>query len=81
MHNRLDAGVSWRQGMELFLALRRLGKRVWWLQYKDGYHSLFGEDALDYTIRLEQFFHYYLKGQPPPKWMTPDPTPHSAGIR
>ena len=81
MHNRLDAGVNWRQGMELFLALRRLGKRVWWLQYKEGYHSLFGEDALDYTIRLEQFFDYYLKGLPPPKWMTPDPTPHSAGIR
>jgi dienelactone hydrolase len=70
MHNRLDAGVSWRQGMELFLALRRLGKRVWWLQYKAGYHSLLGEDSLDYTIRLGQFFDYYLKGLPPPTWMT-----------
>ena len=40
------------------------------LQYDEGGHSVFGKDAIDYTIRLTQFFDYYLKGAPPPVWMT-----------
>jgi len=66
-----DNQVQWRQGVELFLALRRLGKKVWMLQYDKETHSLFhSEYALDYTIRLNQFFDYYLKGTRPPLWMT-----------
>src|SRR6185437_6111728 len=33
MHNKGDARVSWSQGIELFTGLRRLGKKVWMLQY------------------------------------------------
>jgi hypothetical protein len=40
------------------------------LQYDDGGHSVKGKDAVDFTIRLTQFFDHYLKGAPPPKWMT-----------
>ena len=72
MHNRNDVAVPWGQGIELFLALRRLGKKVWMLQYNNAGHSVFGNDALDYTIRLNQFFDYYLKSMPPPKWMVGD---------
>jgi dipeptidyl aminopeptidase/acylaminoacyl peptidase len=71
MHNKQDELVPWLQGVEFFSALRRCGKKVWMLQYDKGEHSLQpGPDALDYTIRIEQFFNHYLKGAPPPIWMT-----------
>ena len=70
IHNQKDGAVQWRQGIEFYMALRRLDKRVWLLQYDEGNHGVFGRDAVDYTIRLTQFFDYYLKGELPPKWMT-----------
>jgi dipeptidyl aminopeptidase/acylaminoacyl peptidase len=65
-------GVQFEQGVELYLALRRLGKSGWMLQYDDGGHVL---DAgtirpKDLTIRSNQFFDHYLKGAPAPFWMT-----------
>jgi hypothetical protein len=70
LHNQKDGAVQWSQGIEFYLALRRLQKRVWLLQYDNSVHGVYGEDAKDYTIRLNQFFDHYLKGYPPPVWMT-----------
>lgn len=70
MHNKKDNQIQWRQGVEMYLALRRLNKKVWLLQYDNGGHGPNGKDAVDYTIRLTQFFDYYLKGAPPTLWMT-----------
>lgn len=70
MHNKNDGAVPWPQGVELFTALRRLNKKVWMLQYDNGTHGLGGIEAIDYSIRLSQFFDYYLKGSAPAKWMT-----------
>jgi dipeptidyl aminopeptidase/acylaminoacyl peptidase len=70
MHNEKDNQIQWRQGIEMYMALYRLGKKVWMLQYDNGTHIVLGKDAIDYTIRLTQFFDYYLKDAPPPKWMT-----------
>ena len=71
MSNAGDRNVPFAQGVEFFTALRRLGKRVWMLQYDEGSHSLGrGEGAEDYSIRMFQFFNHYLKGMPAPKWMT-----------
>lgn len=69
MNNKGDRGVAFAQGVEFFTALRRLGKIVWMLQYDNGGHSVFDKEALDYTIRMTQFFNHYLKGIPAPKWM------------
>jgi dienelactone hydrolase len=71
MHNKTDGGVPWGQALELFLALRRLEKPVWMLQYDKGNHSLWGqeEEAKDFTIRITQFFDHYLKERPAPRWM------------
>ncbi len=70
MHNKLDVAVDWFQGLRFFTGLRRLGKKVWLLQYDNEGHTLDDEkDQLDYTIRMTQFFDHYLKGVPPPKWM------------
>lgn len=62
---------GWEQGSELYMALRRLGKKVWMLDYDGEDHVLRRKEAaLDYTIRLTQFFDHYLKDAPAPKWMT-----------
>ena len=70
MHNKNDWAVPWEQGIELYLGLRRLHKPVWMLQYDEGGHNVFDVDALDYTLRMTQFFDHYLKGVPAPIWMT-----------
>lgn len=71
MHNEKDEQTDWGQSFELYMALRRMGKPVWLLQYDDGGHILIKtEDRKDFTIRLTQFFDHYLKGAPAPVWMT-----------
>jgi len=70
MNNKSDGNVSIMQGVEFFSALRRLGRRVWMLDYEDQRHSLTGEAAEDYTKRMTQFFDHYLKDAPAPEWMT-----------
>jgi dipeptidyl aminopeptidase/acylaminoacyl peptidase len=70
MHNKKDLIVPWSKAVELFIALRRLNKKVWMLQYDNGGHGVSGNDAVDYTIRMTQFFDHYLKDTPPAKWMT-----------
>jgi len=70
-HNKKDWLVNFDQGMELFTALRRMNKKVWLLQYDQGSHGTrLRQDVVDYSIRMEQFFDYYLKDTAPPIWMT-----------
>lgn len=70
MHNDKDGAVPWYQGIEYFTALRRLGKKVWMLQYNNEAHNLVERrNKKDLSIRLQQFFDHYLKGAPMPAWM------------
>jgi dipeptidyl aminopeptidase/acylaminoacyl peptidase len=70
MNNKNDGAVSFSQGVELFTALRRLGRTVWMLQYDGEGHSILDDKAsVDYTLRMEQFFDHYLKDTPAPDWM------------
>ncbi|MFV0545811.1 MAG: alpha/beta hydrolase family protein [Bacteroides sp.] len=70
MHNDKDGAVPWYQGIEYFMALRRLGKKVWMLQYNNEDHNLKERRNMkDLSIRLQQFFDYYLKAAPMPAWM------------
>jgi dipeptidyl aminopeptidase/acylaminoacyl peptidase len=70
MHGDKDDAVPYAQATEMFLALKRAGKRVWLLEYPNAGHFVEGADSKDYTIRMKQFFDHYLKGASPPKWMT-----------
>jgi dipeptidyl aminopeptidase/acylaminoacyl peptidase len=71
MHTKNDGRVPYLQGLQWYNALRRLGKKVWLLTYEGEIHTLSNEkNQLDYSIRLSQFFDYYLKSLPPPNWMT-----------
>ena len=70
MHNDNDGAVPWYQGIEMFMALRRLQKPVWMLQYNGEAHNIRErKNRKDITIRLQQFFDHYLKGDPMPEWM------------
>lgn len=69
MHNKNDMQVPWSQAVEFFIALRRLNRKVWMLQYDNGGHGVGGKNSVDYTIRMTQFFDHYLKSKPAPVWM------------
>ncbi|MCP4150070.1 MAG: S9 family peptidase [bacterium] len=66
-----DGAVPWYQGIELYLAMRRLNKNCIFLQYNnEGHHLKKYPNKLDYTIKMKQYLDHYLKGKPAPKWMT-----------
>ena len=70
MHNDNDGAVPWYQGIELFTAMRRLGKKVWMFNYNGEGHGLTDrKDKLDYQIRMQQFFDWILKGEKPAEWI------------
>jgi len=72
MSNDNDGAVPWYQGIEFFVALRRLNKPVWLLTYNDEPHNLKKEswgNRMDLNIRMKSFFDHYLKGAPMPEWM------------
>ncbi|WP_137221923.1 prolyl oligopeptidase family serine peptidase [Shewanella sp. MEBiC00475] len=65
-----DDAVPWEQGVELYLAMRRAGKDVVFLQYEDEPHHLKKyPNKLDYSIKMKQYFDHYLKGAPAPDWL------------
>jgi len=70
MHNDNDGAVPWYQGIELFMAMRRLNKPCWMLTYNGESHNLRRRaNRKDLSIRTMQFFDYYLKGDNEPVWM------------
>ncbi|MFC1556621.1 alpha/beta hydrolase family protein [candidate division KSB1 bacterium] len=81
LHGDEDTAVPWYQSIEYFMALRRLDKPAWFLQYGGEPHGLRGDaNRKDFTFRRMEFFDHYLKGKPMPDWMkegthvTDDPT-------
>jgi dipeptidyl aminopeptidase/acylaminoacyl peptidase len=70
MSNDADGAVPWYQGIEMFTAMRRLGKPVWLLQYNGEAHNLVERrNKKDIQIREQQFFDWKLKGEKPAKWL------------
>lgn len=71
LHNDGDGAVPWYQGIELFVALRRLGKPAWMLNYNGEGHGLGREEnKLDFAKRMQQFFDHHLMGAPATKWIS-----------
>lgn len=70
MHNDNDGAVPWYQGIEYFMALRRLNKPAWMLVYNNEQHNLTRRaNSKDLSVRMMQFFDHYLKDKPMPVWM------------
>ena len=70
MHNDEDGAVPWYQGIELFVALRRLQQPVFMLNYNGEGHGLRRQaNQEDWAVRMQQFFDHYLLDAPAPRWM------------
>ncbi|HYC51099.1 MAG TPA: prolyl oligopeptidase family serine peptidase [Gemmatimonadaceae bacterium] len=70
MHNDADDAVPWYQGIEAFVALRRLGKEVYLINYNNDVHNPASRaNQKDMAMRMEQFFDHHLRGKPAPEWM------------
>ncbi len=71
LHGTSDGAVDWNQGLEYYIAARRMGKEVILLSYPGEPHHLGRkENQIDFQIRMRQYFDHYLKGAPAPRWMT-----------
>ncbi|HUX34557.1 MAG TPA: prolyl oligopeptidase family serine peptidase [Gemmatimonadaceae bacterium] len=70
MHNDGDGAVPWYQGIEMYVALRRLNKEVYLLDYNgDEHNPTKRANQMDIAMRMQQFFDYHLRGFPEPDWM------------
>jgi dipeptidyl aminopeptidase/acylaminoacyl peptidase len=70
INNDEDDAVPFQQGIEFFLALRRLNKEAYMFSYNGEKHGLRKRmNQKDYTHRLQEFFDHFLKGAPAPEWM------------
>ena len=70
MHGDKDEAVPWEQSIEMYLAMRRLGKDVIFLQYRnEPHHPQKYPNKIDYTIRMKEYFDYHLKGLEPAEWI------------
>ncbi len=66
-----DGAVPWYQGIELYLAMRRLQKDCVFLQYRDEpHHPQKFPNKLDWFKKMKEYFDHYLKDQPGPGWIT-----------
>lgn len=82
LHNDNDGHVPWYQGIEYFMALRRLNKPAWMLNYKGEPHwPLKWENRLDFNIRMQEFFDHYLKDKTMPEWMRTGGSPLEPIVR
>lgn len=71
MANDDDGAVPWYQGIEFFVALRRLGKEAYMINYNgDAHNPTKRANQLDIDEKMLQFFDHHLRGAPAPSWMT-----------
>ena len=67
MHGEQDHNVPYRQSMEMYYAMRRLGKEVKWVTYTHGGHgmSLWStDDVYDYHRQIVSWWDEHLKADP-----------------
>jgi dipeptidyl aminopeptidase/acylaminoacyl peptidase len=70
MHNDADGAVPWYQGIEMFVAMRRLGKEAYLINYNnDAHNPTKRANQLDIAMRQMQFFDHHLRGLSAPEWM------------
>ena len=65
-----DGAVPWTQGIELYMAMRRLQKPCVFLQYRDEPHHLKRyANKLDYSMRMKQWLDHLCIGGAAPQWI------------
>ena len=70
MANDGDGAVPWYQGIEFFVALRRLGKEAYLVNYNgDAHNPTKRANQKDIDRKMQDFFAHHLLGAPAPAWM------------
>lgn len=70
MANDNDGAVPWYQGIEFFVAMRRLGKEAYMVNYNgDAHNPRKYANQKDIDRRMQEFFAHHLLGAPAPDWM------------
>lgn len=70
LHNEHDGAVDFNQGITFFNSLREQDKDVIMLQYVGENHGLqLPKNQKDYTVRMQEYFDTFLKGEPAPDWI------------
>jgi dipeptidyl aminopeptidase/acylaminoacyl peptidase len=70
IHNDMDGAVPQFQGIEFITAMRRLGKEAYLFSFDGEEHGLRDREHQKYwTVHLDEWFDYWLKGAPRPAWM------------
>lgn len=71
MANDNDGAVPWYQGIEYFVAMRRLGKEAYMLNYNgDAHNPRKYANQKDIDRRMQEFFAAKLLDAPEPEWMS-----------
>jgi dipeptidyl aminopeptidase/acylaminoacyl peptidase len=71
MENDADGAVPWYQGIEYYLAMRRLKKEAYMVVYNgEGHNPSKRANQKDIDMKMQQFFANKLMGAPAPEWMT-----------
>ena len=66
-----DRSVDWRQGLELYITMRRMKKPCILLSYEGEGHTIsLQENEQDQTLRILDYFDFYLKKSKPQKWIS-----------
>ena len=66
-----DNAVPFAQGLDLFMAMRRLQRPAWLLNYKGDTHAIKTEAAINHWAEhIQQYIDHNLKESPAPRWMT-----------
>ncbi|MEA5046863.1 MAG: prolyl oligopeptidase family serine peptidase [Petrimonas sp.] len=65
-----DQNIYWEQTMEFYIGLKRNKKKVVALFYPQEGHSFFSQEACnDISLRILDWFDYYLKGKKDAEWI------------
>ncbi len=71
MENDADGAVPWYQGIEFYLAMRRLKKEAYMVTYNnEGHNPSKRANQKDMDKKQQEFFANKLLGTPAPEWMT-----------
>jgi dipeptidyl aminopeptidase/acylaminoacyl peptidase len=70
MSNDADGAVPFQQGIEMYIALRRLKREVYLVNYNgDAHNPRKRANQRDVDLKMQQFFDHHLTGAPMPEWM------------
>ncbi len=71
LHGNIDEAVPFAQGVELYLAFRRLSKNCVMVEYQnEPHHPRKYQNKLDWAVKMKEWYDHYVLGKPAAKWIS-----------